>query len=108
MKKTVQSPFIYYLLRMNKADGSTWDITLKIDIEAYIVSVENKVQVTTSTKPPAAIYTSVESSQIFKDIYFIIVYDFINRQSNNKYKDAVIRSLEKMSNGGTLTYRVNF
>ena len=108
MKKAVQPPFIYYLVRINKGDGSTWDITLKIDTEAYIVSVENKVQVTTSTKPLAATYTSVESSQIFKDIYFIIVYDFINRQSNNKYKDAVIRSLEKMDNGGTLTYRVNF
>ena len=50
----------------------------------------------------------VDPSMVYKDIYFIVVAEYINKQSNNKYKDAVIRSVEKMENAGTVSYRVGF
>ncbi len=37
-----------------------------------------------------------------------MVSDYINKQSNNKYKDAVIRSVDKMSNPPIDTYKVNY
>lgn len=45
---------------------------------------------------------------VYKDIYFIVVAEYINKQSNNKYKDALIRAVEKMENAGSVSYRVGF
>lgn len=47
---------------------------------------------------------------VFRDFSFIIVSDYIIKQSNNKYKDATIRSVEKYEDQATMVtnYRVYY
>lgn len=73
------------------------------------MSIDKKTQVTSPTTPTTGgAWVKVDPSMVYKDIYFIVVAEYINKQSNNKYKDAVIRAVEKMENAGTVSYRVSF
>lgn len=58
---------------MAKADGSIWDIALRIDTNTYVMKVEKTVQVSFSTKPTINSFVRVDNIQIYKDFTFILV-----------------------------------
>lgn len=91
-----------------KPDGSLWDISMNINTDTFIAQIDKQTQITPPTKTPPSTYVKIDNNLIFKDINFLIVDDYINKQSKDKYKNSVIRSVERMESGAVTTYRVLF
>ena len=66
-------------------------INAKID-KITQVSQPTKSTANANTNTNTA-YIKINNNDIFKDMYFIVVFDYINKQSNNKYKDTNLISV---------------
>lgn len=97
-----------YVLTYTKPDGSVWDIGVSINTDSFVAQIDKQTQITGATKPITPAYVKIDNNLIFKDINFLFVDDYINKQSKDKYKSSVVRSVEKMESSGVATYRVLF
>lgn len=81
---------------------------ISISTDTFIAKLDKQTQVSAPTKTATASFVKVDNNLIYKDINFLLVDEYINKQSKDKYKNAVIRSVEKMESGGVANYRVLF
>lgn len=56
------------------------------------------------------VYNKVDLAGVYLDFQFLIVSDYVNKQSNNKYKDATLKSVERANDDSNnlVKYRVIF
>ena len=86
-KKYSSGSITNYLLRASKLDGSIWDIFISFDTNNFIIKIEKTVLVTATSLKPSLIngYTRIDTSQAYRDFNFILVLDYIIKQSNSRY-----------------------
>lgn len=100
------SPIDKYKLVYTLANGSTSEVIVSIDSNTFTLSVLSVKQLSEGTGNSSPQWTNIPPAQIFTQMEFIMVKEYINRQSNGKFNNSNISSAQMQRNGTSITYKV--
>lgn len=86
---------------------STTELNVSLNTATFTLTLLTQKQLTVGTNSSSAQWVSVDVSKAYQDVLFIVVKEYVNKQSSGKFNNSVLVGLSKMSTA-LANYKMQF